>query len=73
MSCLMQNDHVTLVLTTLPFRMKNGFPTFHRVIKRTFRKYLNNFKKIFLDDFLMYNDIETHLQKMLLKMEGVHE
>jgi len=28
---------------------------------KTFKDYLDNFMKIFLDDFVMYSDMESHL------------
>jgi hypothetical protein len=31
-----------------------------RVVTKTFRKYLDNFMKIFMDDFMVYNDMESH-------------
>jgi hypothetical protein len=30
------------------------------------QKHLENFMKTFLDDFIMYNDVENHLQKFVL-------
>jgi len=30
------------------------------------QKHLKNFMKTFLDDFIMYNDVENHLQKFVL-------
>ncbi len=33
---------------------------------KTFRKYLDNFMKIFMDDFTVYSDMENHLQKLRL-------
>ncbi len=33
---------------------------------KTLKKYLDTFIKIFLDDFMVYNDMETHLQKLKL-------
>jgi hypothetical protein len=41
------------------FGVKNGPPTYHCVTK-AFRKYLENFMKLFLDDFTMYSDMESH-------------
>jgi hypothetical protein len=41
--------------------MNNRPPTFHRVVTKAFRKYMDNFMKIFLDDFIVYNDTDTHL------------
>jgi hypothetical protein len=48
------------------FGVKNGPPTYQRVITKTFKKYLDNFMKIFLDDFIMYSDMKNHLQKLRL-------
>jgi len=36
-------------------------PTYQKVVSKTFRDYLNNFMKLFLDDFTFYNDMDTHL------------
>jgi hypothetical protein len=46
--------------------VKNGPPTYHRAVTKTFKKYLDNFMKIFMDDFMVYNDMESHLQKFRL-------
>jgi hypothetical protein len=35
-------------------------------LSRTFKDYLNKFVKIFLDDFNIYNDMGTHLNKLKL-------
>jgi hypothetical protein len=43
------------------FGLKNGPPTYHRVVTKTFKEHLDNFMKILLDDFTMYSDIESHL------------
>jgi hypothetical protein len=34
-----------------------------KVVTKTLKKYLDNFMKIFLDDVIVYNDMESHLQK----------
>jgi hypothetical protein len=49
----------------MSFGVKNGPPTCQKAMTKTFKKYLDNFMKIFLDDFTMYNDMESHLQKLL--------
>jgi hypothetical protein len=36
------------------FGMKNGPPTFQRIVTKTFKEYINNFMKTFLDDFIVY-------------------
>jgi hypothetical protein len=50
----------------MPFGVKNGPPTYHKVVTKTFKKYLDSFMKIFLDDFIIYSDMESHLQKFKL-------
>jgi hypothetical protein len=45
----------------MPFGVKNRLPTYQKVVTKTFKEYLDNFMKIFLDDFIMYNDMESHL------------
>jgi hypothetical protein len=48
------------------FGVKNGPPTYQRVVTKTIREYLDSFMKIFLDDFTVYIDMESHLQKLRL-------
>jgi hypothetical protein len=48
------------------FGVKNGPPTYQKAITKTFYEYLNNFMKIFLDDFTVYSDMESHLHKLKL-------
>ncbi len=48
----------------MPFGVKNGPPTFQRVVNKVFKEYLDQFMKIFLDDFMVYNDMESHLMKL---------
>jgi hypothetical protein len=50
----------------MSFGVKNGPPTYQITVTKTFRKYLDDFMKIFLDDFTLYNDMESHLQKLKL-------
>jgi hypothetical protein len=45
----------------MSFGMKNGLPIFQKVVTKTFKEYLDNFMKIFLDDFTIHGDMETHL------------
>jgi hypothetical protein len=51
----------------MPFGVKNGSPTFQRIINRAFKEYLNQFMKIFLDDFMVYSDMDSHLMKLRLR------
>jgi hypothetical protein len=48
----------------MPFGVKNGLPTFQIIVSRTFKEYFHQSMKIFLDDFIVYNDIESHLMKL---------
>jgi hypothetical protein len=50
----------------MPFGVKNGAPTFQKAISITFKECLDQFMKIFLDDFTIYNDMESHLMKLKL-------
>jgi hypothetical protein len=45
----------------MSFGVKNGPPTYQKVVTKTFREYLDSFMKIFLDDFTVYSDMESHL------------
>jgi uncharacterized membrane protein len=56
-----------------PFGMKNGLPTFQRVLPKAFKEHLHTFMKIFLDDFIVYNDMETHFQKFRLCFQKCRE
>jgi hypothetical protein len=37
----------------MSFGVKNGPPIYHKVVTKAFKKYLDNFMKIFLDDFIV--------------------
>jgi hypothetical protein len=50
----------------MPFGVKNGPPTFQRAINIAFREYLDQFMKTFLDEFMVYNDMESHLMEFKL-------
>ncbi len=50
----------------MPFGVKNGPPIFQIVVSKTFKKYLDQFMKIFLDCFTVYSDMENHLMKFKL-------
>jgi hypothetical protein len=40
------------------FGAKNGPPTHLKVLDKAFREYLDKFAKIFLDNFIIYNDMD---------------
>jgi hypothetical protein len=47
----------------MPFDVKNGPPTFQKTITKAFREYLNQFMKIFLDNFTVYSDMKSYLME----------
>jgi hypothetical protein len=52
-------DWGAFIWKVMLFGVKNGPPTYQRAMTKAFREYLDNFMKIFLDDFMVYNDIES--------------
>jgi hypothetical protein len=59
-------DWVTFVWMVMPFGLKIVPPTFQQVVSTTFKDYIGVFMKLFLDDFNMFNDLNTHLTKLQL-------
>jgi hypothetical protein len=57
----------------MPFGVKNGPPTFQRIINKAFKEYLDQFMKIFLDNFIVYNDMESHFMKFKLCFQKCSE
>ncbi len=43
------------------FGVKNEPPKYQRAMNKSFREYMDSFMKIFLDDFIVYSDMESHL------------
>jgi hypothetical protein len=37
----------------MPFGGENGLATFQKAVTKSFKEYLDNFMKIFLDDFIV--------------------
>ncbi len=52
------------VWVVMPFGVKNGSPTYQRVVIKAFHEYIGVFMKIFLDDFTIFSDMSTHLEKL---------
>jgi hypothetical protein len=48
----------------MPFRVKIGPPTYQKVVTKAFCEYIDVFMDIFLDDFTVFNDLSTHLEKL---------
>jgi len=57
-------DWGAFVSVRMPFEVKNGPPTYQRVIAKAFHEYIDVFMKIFLDDFIVFNDMSTPLEKI---------
>ncbi len=48
----------------MPFGLKNAPPTYQKMVSKAFKDYLHDFMKLFLDDFIVFNDLDTHLPKL---------
>jgi hypothetical protein len=48
------------------FGVKNEPPIYYRLVNKTFKIYLNKFMKIFQNDFIIYNDMDTYMDKLKL-------
>jgi hypothetical protein len=57
----------------MSFGVKSGPPTFQIAVSKAFREYLDQFMKIFLDDFIIYSDTENHLMKLKLWFQKCKE
>jgi hypothetical protein len=55
------------------FKVKNGPPTYQRAMTKAFKESLDSFMKIFLDEFIVYSDMESHLQKLKLCFQNCRE
>jgi hypothetical protein len=47
-------------MEVMSFGVKNGPPTYQKVVTNAFRKYLDNFMKTILDDFTVDSDMNSH-------------
>jgi hypothetical protein len=57
-------DWGAFVWVVMPFGLKNAPPTYQRVVNRTFKDYLDDFMKFFLDDFTIFTYLDIHLSKL---------
>jgi hypothetical protein len=71
-------DWGTFTWVVMPFGVKKEPPTYQKIVNRDFKKYLDQFMKIFMDDFtvyndmddfIIYNDMDNHLSKLKLCFE----
>jgi hypothetical protein len=51
----------------MPFGVKNGPLTYQMIINKTFHEYTYVFMKIFVDDFIVFSDLSTHLHEKFKK------
>jgi hypothetical protein len=52
------------VWVVMPFGLKNVPPTYQQMVNTNFNDYLGVFMKLFLNDFNMFNNLDTHLPKL---------
>jgi hypothetical protein len=57
-------DLGAFVWVAMPLGVKNGPPKYQKGVTKTFRQYIDVYMKIFLDDFTIFNDLSTHLEKL---------
>jgi hypothetical protein len=48
----------------MPFGIKNGQPTYQKAVTKASCEYIDVFMKIFLNDFIIFNDLSTHIKKL---------
>lgn len=48
-------------------------PTYQQVVKKAFKDYLNDFVKLFYDDFIEFNDFTTQLPKLQHCLDKYYE
>ncbi len=57
----------------MSFKVLNEPPTYQKIVTKTFKEYLDNFMKIFMDDYIVYSKMESHLQKFKLYLQKCKE
>jgi hypothetical protein len=66
-------DWGAFVWVVMPFGLKNVPPTYQHVVNTTFKDYFGIFRKLFLDDFSVFNNLDTHLPKLQLCFDKCKE
>jgi hypothetical protein len=66
-------DQGVFIKVVMSLGLKNAPPTYQRTISMAFKKYLSIFMKLFLDNFNVFNDRNTHLQKLCLCFDKCHK
>jgi hypothetical protein len=66
-------DVGAFIWKVMSFGVKIGPPTYQSARTKSLREYLDSFMKIFLDDFTMYTNMESHFQKLKLCFQKCKE
>jgi len=66
-------NYEAFVWVVMLFGLKNAPPTYQQAVSTTFKDYLRMFMKLFLDDFSMFNNLDTHLPKLWLCFDKCRE
>jgi hypothetical protein len=61
------------VLLIMPFALKDVPPTYQRAVSLAFWEYSSMFINLFVDDFNVFNDWKTHLDKLCLCLDKCWE
>jgi len=67
------SDEWMVIWWVLPFGVKDGPRTFPWEVTNAFYEYLDYFMNIFLNDFIMHNDMKTHVDKFRLCFQKCNE
>jgi hypothetical protein len=59
----------TFMWLVMPFKLKNGSPTYQQTVNMAFKEYFDVSMKLFLDDFNVFNDLKTHLTIFLILLQ----
>ena len=57
-------DWGAFIWIVMPFGLKNAPGSYQRTVNKAFREYIDDFMKLFLDDFSVYSDLDSHLGKL---------
>jgi hypothetical protein len=57
-------NYEAFVWVVMPFHVKNGLPTYEKVVTNVFHEYIDVFMKIFLENFTVSSKLSTHLKKL---------
>jgi hypothetical protein len=54
-------DWGVYIWRVMSFGVKSGPLTYEKIVTKAHTKYLDQFTKIFMDDLIVYIDMETHM------------